>query len=58
METSASDQGFSLSETRLLMPFVVRQQETALRAMPQECVVGFAFLKMYAFVPDWLLQPR
>lgn len=36
------------------MPFEVRQQEVALHA--QERVVVFAFLKVYSFVLDGLLQ--
>lgn len=57
METSASDWSSRLSEYLLLMPFVVRQQETE-PCVPQECVVVFAFLKVCSFVPDQLLQPR
>lgn len=38
---------------KLLMPFEVRQQEVVPHA--QECVV-FAFLKVYSFVYDELLQ--
>lgn len=57
MESSASERSSRLSEYLLLMPFVVRQQDTE-PCVPQECVVVFAFLKVGSFIPDPLLQPR